>query len=196
MPSPMETAGMIGLPQRADAVRNRGRILDAAAAAFGAHGASVSIEEIAREAGVGTGTIYRHFTNRDALLQAVVSQRMDEIVASARSTPGTPAEVLFGFIDMMGRTAADDEGLTDAIAETATNQQVLATVESSFMQLLDELVIAAQTSGELRDDLSARSVKAMIVGQQSVARTGDAAAAAAHLGVIERGARSPANPGS
>lgn len=175
--------------QRSDAVRNRARILDAAATAFALHGSSVSIEQVAREAGVGAGTIYRHFANRDALLEAIVSQRIDEIVTSVRSAVGSPGHVLFQLIEMMGRTAVLDEGLTRAIADATVDGGQLVAVEAVFMQLLDELVEAAHRSGELRRDVSARSVKAMIVGQQSVARTGDSAAAAAHLAVIERGAR-------
>ena len=122
------------------------------------------------------------------MLEAIVSQRIDEIVTSVRSAVGSPGHVLFQLIEMMGRTAVLDEGLTGAIADATVDGEQLVAVEAVFMQLLDELVEAAHRSGELRRDVSARSVKAMIVGQQSVARTGDNAAAAAHLAVIERGA--------
>ena len=177
-------------PQRADAVRNRARILDAAAAAFAAHGRSVSIEQIARDAGVGAGTVYRHFASRHALLQGIVTRRVDELAAWAQAADGPPADVLFEFVEMLGRAAVNDEVLTGAIAEESDDGDAYADAEASFMALLDGLVAAAHASGELRADVSTAAVKAMIVGQRSVARTGDAAAAAAHLAVLERGARS------
>jgi AcrR family transcriptional regulator len=182
--------------RRADAVRNRARVLDAAAAAFAEHGSAVSIEQIAREADVGAGTIYRHFANRDALLAAIVARRMEEVTAWAREREGSPADVLFDFVDMMGRSAVADGGLADALAEANSAGDALAASEADFMVLLDGLVAAAVSSGELHRDVSARAIKAMIVGQQWVARTGDVAAAAAHLAVLQRGARTAAGTAS
>lgn len=68
---------------RADAERNRARLIDAAKAAFAEHGAVASLEQIAREADVGVGTLYRNFPTRDALIEAVYRQEIDDLIASA-----------------------------------------------------------------------------------------------------------------
>src|SRR5579863_9733131 len=75
----------VGRPMRADAQRNYARLLDAASAAFLEHGADdVSLEEIARRAGVGIGTLYRHFPTRQALLEAVYRDQVETLSARAR----------------------------------------------------------------------------------------------------------------
>ena len=77
-------------PLRADARRNRNRVLEAARAAFGAEGSDVSLDEIARRAGVGPGTVYRHFATKEALFEAVVFDRIGELVEEARALLDDP----------------------------------------------------------------------------------------------------------
>src|SRR3984885_11076494 len=77
-------------PLRADARRNRERVLEAARAAFGAEGSDVSLDEIARRAGVGAGTVYRHFATKEALFEAVVFDRIAELVEEARTLSKDP----------------------------------------------------------------------------------------------------------
>ena len=72
-------------PLRRDAQRNRERIIAATREAFGERGLDVGVDEIARRAGVGMGTLYRHFPTKDALIDAVVEARFDELVASAEA---------------------------------------------------------------------------------------------------------------
>lgn len=174
-------------PQRADARRNRTRILDAAARLFASHGSAVSIEQIANEAGVGAGTIYRHFANRDALLEAIVVGRLTELEQTVRASSGTAAEALFEMIAALGASAATDIGLVEALAEAKDEGHAHAAMEASFLALIDELLTAAQRSGEIRSDVSASTVKAMIVGQQAAAQSTDPDAARLHLAVIEAG---------
>ena len=77
-------------PLRADARRNRDRVLEAALAAFGTEGSDVSLDEIARRAGVGAGTVYRHFPTKEALFEAVVFDRIGELVEEARALLDDP----------------------------------------------------------------------------------------------------------
>src|SRR5215831_11124374 len=81
---------------RADAQRNRERILEVATKAFARHGANVSMDDVAKDAGVGAGTLYRHFANRDALLEAVYRTGVERLAAAARefAKTKTPVEAL------------------------------------------------------------------------------------------------------
>src|SRR2546430_12455978 len=87
-------------PLRADAARNRARVLEVAYDAFAAEGLAVPIDEIARRAGVGAGTVYRHFPAKEDLFRAVMIDRMERIVAEGRKLhqSGEPGEALFEFL--------------------------------------------------------------------------------------------------
>src|SRR6516165_10830108 len=93
-------------PLRADAERNRRRLLAVAQEVFAAEGLAVPIDEIARRAGLGVGTLYRHFPTKEALFAAIVTERMKAVVDDARSLRdvGDPGEALLGFL---GRMAAE-----------------------------------------------------------------------------------------
>src|SRR5690242_14517236 len=98
---PDTTAG--DRPLRADARRNRQRVLDVAAAAFTTEGPGVSVHEIARRAGVGTGTVSRHFPTKEALFQAIVLDRIEQCVTAARELadshePGAAFLAYFAFL--------------------------------------------------------------------------------------------------
>src|SRR6476646_2326574 len=100
-------------PLRADAARNRARVLEVAYETFAAEGLAVPIDEIARRAGVGAGTVYRHFPTKEALFEAVFSDRVRHIVDDGRALLGTagPGEALFEFLRNMVRDGATDYGL-------------------------------------------------------------------------------------
>src|ERR1700733_1759307 len=87
-------------PLRADAVRNRERVLGAAYETFASEGIGVPLDEIARRAGVGAGTVYRHFPTKDDLFRAVIEDRMGKIVVDGRKLFDEPdrSEVLFDFL--------------------------------------------------------------------------------------------------
>src|SRR5579863_8630413 len=94
----------VGRPMRADAQRNYARLLDAASAAFLEHGADdVSLEEIARRAGVGIGTLYRHFPTRQALLEAVYRDQVETLSARAEELleSESPEDALAGWMRAM-----------------------------------------------------------------------------------------------
>src|SRR4029077_21016109 len=106
-------------PMRADAARNRARVLEVAYDTFAAEGLSVPIDEIARRAGVGAGTVYRHFPTKDDLFQAVVDNRLRHLVDEGSALAGKEAreQALFVFLrSLVLQFGATDRGLADALA--------------------------------------------------------------------------------
>ncbi|GGL00956.1 TetR/AcrR family transcriptional regulator [Nocardia jinanensis] len=159
-------------PLRADAVRNRELVLETAYATIAARGLSVPIDEIARRAGVGAGTVYRHFPTKNALFIAVFEHRLQQVVTAGRALLDSagPGEALFGFIRAMAVDwGAVDQGLTQVIAGDGIDLDVLAPdVEAQFLALIGELLADAQRAGTARGDLTVRETKAIIVGCQAV----------------------------
>src|SRR3954466_7832785 len=113
-PFPRETLTETDRPLRADAARNRARVLEVAYETFAADGLSVPIDEIARRAGVGAGTVYRHFPTKGDLFAAVVESRLQHTTPAGRpllDEPG-PGEALFAFLrSMVLEWGATDQGL-------------------------------------------------------------------------------------
>src|SRR5215218_10822981 len=100
-------------PLRADAARNRARVLEVAYETFAAEGLAVPIDEIARRAGVGAGTVYRHFPTKEELFRAVIQDRISRIVDDGRDllASGHAGEALFTFLrSMVLGWCATDEG--------------------------------------------------------------------------------------
>jgi AcrR family transcriptional regulator len=159
-------------PLRADAARNRARVLQVAYETFAAEGLGVPIDEIARRAGVGAGTVYRHFPTKESLFQAIVADRMEQLVDSARALVSTdPSQALYGFLVRMIELAAVDQGLADALAGIGVD---LATVvpegEREFMAVLAELLRQGQRAGTVRSDVDAKDIKTLLVGLQAMQR--------------------------
>ncbi|OBK55947.1 TetR/AcrR family transcriptional regulator [Mycobacterium kubicae] len=159
-------------PVRADAARNRARVLEVAYQTFAADGLAVPIDEIARRAGVGAGTVYRHFPTKDALFQAVIADRMRHLIddgyALLRSE--RPGEALFTFFrNMVLHWGAGDRGLVEALAGVGIEISTAAPqAEEEFRELLAELLRAAQQAGAARPDLTATDVKTLLVGCQAM----------------------------
>lgn len=153
-------------PLRADAARNRARVLEVAYDAFAADGLAVPIDEIARRAGVGAGTVYRHFPTKEALVVAVAEDRVRRIVDRARTLLAIegPGQALFVFFRDMVRSAAVDHGLVDALMNQGLDLEAVAPgVEAAFMATLGELLSAAQQAGTVRRDVDVAVVKALLV---------------------------------
>ena len=160
-------------PMRADAARNRARVLDVAYETFAAEGLSVPIDEIARRAGVGPGTIYRHFPTKDELFRAVIESRMKRLIDDGRALLESdgPGEALFSFLrSMVLQWGATDHGLVDALASGIgiDIESAVPDAEDAFLALLDELLRAAQNAGTARQDIGVREVKAIMVGCQAM----------------------------
>ena len=151
---------------RADAARNRARVLEVAYETFAAEGLAVPIDEIARRAGVGAGTVYRHFPTKEALFSAVFSDRVRRMVdhAHALLVSVGPAEALFMFLRDLVATGAVDHGLADAVAGHGIDLQTAAPgAEAAFLGVLGELLTAAQQAGSARGDVAVPEIKALLL---------------------------------
>jgi AcrR family transcriptional regulator len=151
-------------PLRADAERNRKRLLDAAAEVFGEHGLEASTAEIARRAGVGQGTVFRRFPTKDDLVAAIVVDRLGEITAAAAALlvqPPAGGRVL-AFMADLARIHVRDRGLIEAVNGTrALADPAVHEAHGALMDVLDELVKADQEAGLIREDLGAFDVMAL-----------------------------------
>jgi AcrR family transcriptional regulator len=157
---------------RADAARNRARVLDVAYETFAAEGLSVPVDEIARRAGVGAGTVYRHFPAKEDLFRAVIVERFRGIVDNGRAllAEADPGEALFLFLrSMVLQWGATDKGLVDALAGLGIDVNgVVHDAEHEFLGMLGDLLAAAQRAGAARSDVSVPDVKALLVGCQAM----------------------------
>jgi AcrR family transcriptional regulator len=153
-------------PLRADAARNRARVLEAALEAFAAKGLSVPIDDIARLAGVGAGTVYRHFPAKEDLVLAVIADQMQRIIEGgyALLEAGEPGEALFTFLRAAVEWSATNRGLVDTLAAS----DVEVKPEAQFLELLGELLRAAHEAGTVRNDVGVADVKALMVGLQAM----------------------------
>lgn len=180
---------------RSDAARNRARLLDVAYEAFAADGLAVPIDEIARRAGVGAGTVYRHFPTKEALFQAIVTNRMDQLVDFARALTDerSPGDALFAFLAMLVAEGAKDQGLVDALAGVGVDfAEVAEGAEQRFMEALGGLLDRAQQAGAVRSDVDVRDVKTLLVGCQAMqSYSGDADVTERLLAIIRNGLATP-----
>ncbi|MQY08158.1 TetR/AcrR family transcriptional regulator [Actinomadura macrotermitis] len=153
-------------PLRADARRNRERILAAARAAFEAEGDAVPLDEIARRAGVGAGTVHRHFPTKESLLEAVVGN-MTELIEDARTRLDRPdpGPEFFGYFALLVERGADNRALTGALAKAGADLQAIADGPGrELLAALGALLARAQQSGAVRPDVTAQHVKALLIG--------------------------------
>jgi len=159
-------------PLRADAARNRARVLEVAYETFAADGLSVPIDEIARRAGVGAGTVYRHFPAKEDLFRAVIADRIRGIVDEGRTllAGADPAGALFSFLrSMVLQWGAADRGLVDALAGAGIDvNTVVPEAEDEYLAVLGDLLRAAQQAGAVRRDVTVAEVKALLVGCQAM----------------------------
>ena len=163
---------------RADARRNRARVLEAADAVFIAKGASASTGEIARAAGVGIGTVFRHFPTKEALLQAIVTARMQRLAADAEALIGAddPGATFYTFFERMVEQTATKKVLTDALASAGVDvKSVVAPYADALKRALGELLARAQAAGAVRGDIGIPDVIALLMGAARSAEhaTGD-----------------------
>ncbi|MFJ9246835.1 TetR/AcrR family transcriptional regulator [Streptomyces sp. NPDC101776] len=152
---------------RADARRNRTKVLAAASRAFDEQGLDVSLGSIAQQAGVGAGTVYRHFPSKEILLEAVLVQQIDNRVEAARrwAARTDPVTAFFGFLLEVVVASHGRKRACDALTtETSWPRPGLAASARRFRQALDELLRAAQRAGGVRADVSADDVAALTVG--------------------------------
>lgn len=159
-------------PLRADAARNRARVLEVAYETFASEGLGVPIDEIARRAGVGAGTVYRHFPTKEELFRAVIEDRLHRIVDDGRALLASedPGEALFAFLrSMVLDWGATDQGLVDALAGVGIDiKDAVPDAEDAFLGLVGDLLRTAQKAGTVRRDVDVPDVKAIVVGAQAM----------------------------
>jgi AcrR family transcriptional regulator len=154
-------------PQRADARRNRERVLAAAKEAFEAEGISVPLDEIARRAGVGAGTVHRHFPTKESLLEAIVVGNMQALTEHAWSllSIAKAGTAFFDFFALMVERGASNRALTAALAQAGTDVQTVAQQPGSeLLEAVAALLARAQQAGTVRADVTAQHVKALLIG--------------------------------
>ncbi|MET8165814.1 TetR/AcrR family transcriptional regulator (plasmid) [Streptomyces sp. NBC_00080] len=154
-------------PLRADARRNRDRLLEVARGAFAAEGVSVPLDEIARRAGVGPGTLYRHFPTKESLLEAVVRERVRRLVdhAQALRHDEDPAAALFALLDQVVEDAAAKADLVDTLAGAGVEiRTALATDVTRLHAEIGHLLIRAQDSGAVRGDIGIADLMTVLGG--------------------------------
>ena len=137
-----------GRPLRADARRNRDKVLRAAREAFADTGYDVPLDEIAARAGVGPGTVYRHFPSKEALFAAVTAARVSDLVEQARAgaAAGDPGAAFFAFLGRLRAEAAVKRDLPEAIS-------VDGGLRDSMQDALGVLLDRAQAAGAVRPDV-------------------------------------------
>jgi AcrR family transcriptional regulator len=152
---------------RADARRNRDRILEAAALAFGAADGPVSLEAIARDAGLGIGTLYRHFPSREALVEAVYRAELAEVAATAQELlqRHPPVEALRLWMDRYAMFVAAKQGMAESLKAIFDSGAVTAgDTRARVVGAVGTLLAAGAGDGTLRSDVAADDVVTGLLG--------------------------------
>jgi AcrR family transcriptional regulator len=139
--------------QRADACRNRDRLLEVAAEAFAEQGVDTSLEKIAKAAGVGIGTLYRHYPTRDALVEAVYRHNVDLLCERAEELSATlpPDEALAAWMQAFVTYVASKKGLATYLKSVVSaDSDLFETTLSKVRQTVDGLITAAAEAGTIR----------------------------------------------
>lgn len=153
-------------PQRADARRNRERILEAAKAIFAEQGIGAQMDDVARAAGVGVGTVYRHFPTKDALMERLVAQHFEAIIAIEREALkiDDPWEAFATMVRSGADLMAADTHMRQAMLRFPDSAWEHARPENAVVdELADRLIRRAQEAGALRADFSVADMP-MVMG--------------------------------
>lgn len=153
--------------QRADARHNRERLLRAADAAFREHGVRASLAEIARACGIAIGTLYRHFSTREALVEALIHDRVTALRGTAERLAGSdaPRDALLVWLQEFGRCASAYRGLAESILATAAAESSdLDDAVRAMRATAGTLLARAQRAGTVRPDVTPAEVFALACG--------------------------------
>jgi AcrR family transcriptional regulator len=184
---------------RADARRNRARLLEVAEEVFAGRGPGVSTEEIARQAGVGIGTVFRHFPTKEALLEAVFIGRLTRLgeQATALSKSEEPGPAFFAFFTLVVDQGSSKHAFADALTAAGIDVRAVASgATGEFGGALMGLLTRAQRAGAVRLDIGVTELKAVLVGaSRAVEDAGnDPATRARIIAILLDGLRPPAEP--
>jgi AcrR family transcriptional regulator len=147
-------------PLRRDAERNRQRILDTAGSLFAERGLGVSLDEIARHAGVGVGTVYRRFPDKEQLIDALFEDRLAEILATASASLeiSDPWAGLVHFIERSMELQVEDRALKEILLSTTTAHARIEQGRRQIQPVVEAVLDRARRAGVVREDLSIADV--------------------------------------
>lgn len=147
-------------PLRRDAERNRRRILAAAREVFAARGLGATLDDVAHHAGLGVGTVYRRFSDKASLVEALFQDRIDDLVALAEEALAAP-DSWRGFVDFLERSGellAADHGLRDFVLGSTVGGKDISSARERIDPVLQRLLRRVQDDGRLRADLRPEDV--------------------------------------
>src|SRR3954467_15853376 len=142
-------------PLRADARRNRERVVSAAGIVFAEHGRDAQMDDVAKRAGVGVGTVYRHFPTKEALIEALAIDRFEKILATGREAllNPDPWDAFAGALWAGAELTASDRAFTEIVGEISGPMPLPPELEREMRDTYTELMLRAQKAGALRGDL-------------------------------------------
>ena len=186
-------------PLRVDAQRNRARLLEAAESVFASEGISVPVDLIAEKAGVGVGTVYRHFPTKEKLFEAILVGRINDIAADARARIGSedPGAAFFGFLEHLVEETALKRDLIQALMGAGVEIEAeISEFKRNLEGAVGELLESAQRYGAVRADVTS-AVVLSLVGATCMAADHPSMAATSRefLAIICDGLRPPNAPG-
>jgi AcrR family transcriptional regulator len=168
-PAPAKSPAVRGSDRelRADARRNRERVLRTAQQVFAADGLGVSLDEIARRAGVGPGTVHRHFPSKEALYLAVAIDQLEQLASEAKvlAATGDPATAFFTQLSRMVASGAENVAVKSALAAAEFDLRTAAPdVAVDLTCRVEDLLGRAQAANAVRDDVTVEEVMALVAG--------------------------------
>jgi len=151
---------------RSDAERNRRLVLEAATHAFAEEGLDVGMAEIARRAGVGNATVFRRFPSKDALIEAIVDEKIAELIAAAQRAAEIedPWDSLVDALEKTAALQARDHGFFQATEEFMLRHPGLLRRHRPVFEAVDRLVVRAQEAGVVRDDVTTLDLIGLVKG--------------------------------
>ena len=181
---------------RADAVRNRARILEAAEVVFAAEGIEAPVDTIAEKAGVGVGTLYRHFPTKEKLCEAILLDRLRGLTEDARAQADAedPVAAFFGFLEHFVALGASKRDLIAAVMGAGLDfDEAAAPVKEDLREAVGVLLQRAQDAGAVRPDVTPSAVVSLVSATCHAAGHTDEAPAMDLLGIVCDGLRSSAS---
>jgi AcrR family transcriptional regulator len=153
-------------PLRADARRNRERVISAAAVVFAEHGHDAQMDDVAKRAGVGVGTVYRHFPTKEALIEALAVDRFEKILAAGKAAleRDDPWEALTEALWAGAELTASDRSFTEIVGEMQGPMALPEELQREKNDTYGELIRRAQASGDLRPDMVLDDIPMVMCG--------------------------------
>ncbi len=156
---------------RADAARNRRVLLDAAAAVFAEHGTEVSISEIAQRAGIGKGTVFRHFASKENLVAAILGDQLDHLSAAGTAllTAADPTAALLEFMTLGVELQARDRSVCEAAIGIGHDDPEIQAATDRLYRTAEALTARARRQGGIRDDVTGLDIILLLRGAYQAA---------------------------